>query len=101
MNYLPRLPRTYKSSTEHTSTCKLRRWMPLRAQPRRPPMRLRKRAEPAALYVQRGGRHYSPAHKARLKPGEPVFVKEAEGTFQFIGDHHSRADLPDVPITLP
>ncbi len=57
--------------------------------------------EPPRLYVKRGGRHYAPAHKARLKPGEDVFVKDpADGTFQFIGTTDSRAEPPDTPIPL-
>ena len=58
--------------------------------------------EPPQLYVKRGGRHYAPADKARLKPGEPVFVKDpVDSTFVFIGTTDSRADLPDPPITIP
>ena len=57
--------------------------------------------EPPELFVKRGGRHYAPAHKARLKPGEDVFMKDPDdGTFQFIGTCDSRGDLPDAPITI-
>lgn len=59
-------------------------------------------AEPPTLYVKRGGRHYAPALKARLKPGEEVFIKDpADGPFQFIGTTDSRADLPELPIIMP
>ena len=37
--------------------------------------------EPPQLFVKRGGRHYSPAGTARVKAGEPVFVKGSDGNF--------------------
>jgi hypothetical protein len=58
------------------------------------------RAEPPRLYVKRGSRHYQPADKARLKPGEPVYVREADGSLQCIGETDSRGTLPEIPIQL-
>jgi hypothetical protein len=57
-------------------------------------------AEPPVLLVRRGVRHYSRADTARLKPDEPVFIREPEGTFQFIGTTDSKAQLPDLPIII-
>jgi hypothetical protein len=57
-------------------------------------------AEPPQLYVKRGVRHYAPAHKARLKPDEPVFVRQPEGHFECIGQTDGNAQLPDIPISL-
>ena len=58
-------------------------------------------AQPPELYVKRGGRHYAPALKARLKPGEEIFIKDPlDGSFVFIGTTDSRADLPEPPITI-
>jgi hypothetical protein len=57
-------------------------------------------AEPPRMYVKRGSRHYAPAHKARLKPGEPVFVRQPESHFECIGTTDGNAELPDLPITL-
>jgi hypothetical protein len=57
-------------------------------------------SEPPRLYVKRGSRHYAPADKARLKPGEPVYVRQPEGGLECIGTTDSKAELPDLPITL-
>ena len=57
--------------------------------------------EPPRLYVKRGGRHYAPAHKARLKPGEPVFTRQPDGSFECIGETDGRCELPDLPIIIP
>ena len=57
-------------------------------------------AEPPRMYVKRGGRHYAPADKARLLPGEPVFVRQPEGRFECIGTTDGHSQLPDLPITL-
>ncbi len=43
-------------------------------------------AEPPVLFVKRG---------------EPVFMKDPDGSFQFIGTTDSRADLPDPPTIIP
>jgi hypothetical protein len=56
--------------------------------------------EPPQLFVKRGGRHYAPALKARLKPGEDVFTREPDGSFQCIGITESKGELPDLPIIL-
>jgi hypothetical protein len=50
--------------------------------------------------VRRGGRHYAPADKARLKPGEEVFIRQPDGGFQFIGTTDARAQLPDLPVII-
>ena len=55
---------------------------------------------PPQLFVKRGGRHYARADKARRKPGEDVFIKDTDGTFQFIGTTDSRADLPEPPVKI-
>ena len=52
------------------------------------------------LLVKRGGRHYTPALKARLRANEDVYIRQPDGTFQFIGTTDARAELPDLPITL-
>jgi hypothetical protein len=58
-------------------------------------------AEVPRMYVKRGGsRHYAPADKARLKPDEPVYVRQPDGGFECIGATDSKAELPDLPITL-
>ena len=58
--------------------------------------------EPPRFLSRRGGRHYAPAHKARLKPGEDVFMKDpSDGTFQFVGTTDSTGGLPNAPIILP
>jgi hypothetical protein len=57
-------------------------------------------AELPRMYVKRGGRHYAPADKARLLPGEDVFVRQPDGRFQCIGITDARADLPDLPIEI-
>jgi hypothetical protein len=57
-------------------------------------------AEPPVLLVRRGVRHYARALSARLKPGEPVFIKEPDGSFQFIGTTDSKAQLPDLPVII-
>jgi hypothetical protein len=54
--------------------------------------------EPPTLYVKRGGRHYAPAHRARTKPGEPVFMREPDGSFEFVGTTDSAGGLPNTPI---
>jgi hypothetical protein len=52
------------------------------------------------MYVKRGGRHYAPADKARLQPGEDVFIRLPGGHFECIGETDGQAELPDLPITL-
>jgi hypothetical protein len=52
------------------------------------------------MYVKRGGRHYAPADRARLLPGEPVFIRKPDGGFECIGETDGHAELPDLPITL-
>jgi hypothetical protein len=58
-------------------------------------------AELPRMYVKRGGRHYAPADKARLLPGENVFIRQpADGRFECIGITDGDAQLPDLPIEL-
>ena len=57
-------------------------------------------AEPPRLYVKRGGRHYAPADRARLLPGEDVFIRQPDGHFECIGITDARAELPDLPIIV-
>jgi hypothetical protein len=57
-------------------------------------------AEPPTLFVRRGSRHYAVAHKAKLKPGEPVFVRQPEGRFECIGTTSGDSELPDPPTIL-
>jgi hypothetical protein len=57
-------------------------------------------AEPPRLYVKRGSRHYAPALTARLKAGESVFTRQADGRFRFIGEVNGDLELPDLPIQL-
>ena len=57
-------------------------------------------AEPPRMYVKRGSRHYAPIGTARLKPGEPVFIREPGGRFQFVGETDGNAQLPDLPIEI-
>ena len=55
-------------------------------------------AELPRMYVRRGSRHYSPADKARLQPGEDVFTRQPDGHFECIGTTDGNAELPDLPI---
>jgi hypothetical protein len=57
-------------------------------------------SEPPTLLVPRGDRHYQAAHKARLRPAEPVFVRKPDGHFECIGETDGHSQLPDFPITL-
>jgi len=57
-------------------------------------------SEPVQMYVRRGSRHYQPAHKARLKAGESVYVRKPDGGLECIGETDSKAELPDLPISL-
>ena len=57
--------------------------------------------EPPELFVQRPGRHYQSALKAKLKPGENVYVREPDGSYEFIGTCDSMGGLPDPPLHLP
>jgi hypothetical protein len=52
------------------------------------------------MYVKRGSRHYAPVGSARLKPGEPVFVRQPGGRFECIGTTDGNAELPDLPIIV-
>jgi hypothetical protein len=56
--------------------------------------------KPPQFFVRRGSRHYTPIGSARLKPGEPVFIRKPEGRFEFIGETDSKGSPPDVPITV-
>jgi hypothetical protein len=56
--------------------------------------------DPPTLFVRRGSRHYAPGHKTRLKPGEPVFIRQASGRFEYVGETDGHAQLPDLPIEL-
>ena len=49
------------------------------------------------LFVKRGDRYYMPALKARLRANEDVYIRQPDGSFQFIGTTDARADLPDLP----
>jgi hypothetical protein len=52
------------------------------------------------MYVKRGGRHYVPADKARLQPGEAVFIRQPDGHFECIGTTDGGAELPDLPTIV-
>jgi hypothetical protein len=52
------------------------------------------------MYVKRGSRHYLPAEKAKLKPSEAVFTKNASGRFEYVGETTGDCELPNLPITL-
>ena len=56
-------------------------------------------AERPRLYVKRGSRHYAPADKARLRPDEAVYVRQA-GRFEYVGQTDAQCEPPDVPIQL-
>jgi hypothetical protein len=56
--------------------------------------------DPPTLFVRRGSRHYAPAHKTRLKPGEPVFIRKPEGRFECIGETDGHSQLPDPPTIV-
>jgi hypothetical protein len=57
-------------------------------------------AEPLRLYVKRGGRHYASVVSARLKPGEPVYVRQPDGLFECIGETDARAQLRDLAVII-
>jgi hypothetical protein len=57
-------------------------------------------AELPRMYVKRGGRHYAPADKARLLPGEAVFIRQPDGHFECIGETDGHSQLPDLPIEI-
>jgi hypothetical protein len=52
--------------------------------------------KPAAIYVKRGGA-WMHAERARLRPGEPVFVKEPSGAWAAVGTVNSTGGLPPPP----
>jgi hypothetical protein len=56
--------------------------------------------DPPTLFVRRGSRHYAQAHKTRLKPGEPVFIRQANGRFECIGETDGDSQLPDPPTIV-
>ena len=58
--------------------------------------------EPVKMYVRRGSRHYAPVGSAKLKPGEPVHVRQAGGKLKYVGETTGDAipELPDLPIQL-
>ena len=59
-------------------------------------------AEPPALFVKRGGRHYAPALKAKLRPGEHVFAKRpGRRHFPIYRHHRFPVRPPDAPIIIP
>jgi hypothetical protein len=52
-------------------------------------------------FVRRRGRHYTEVGKARLKPGEPVFIREpSTGEFRSIGIVNAAGELPEKEIEL-
>jgi hypothetical protein len=58
-------------------------------------------AEPPQMFVKRGSRHYVEIHRTKLKPAEPAFTKDpADGAYACIGITDSKAQPPDLPITL-
>jgi hypothetical protein len=56
--------------------------------------------DPPTLFVKRGSRHYAQALKTRLKPGEPVFIRQASGRFHCIGETDGHSQLPDPPTII-
>ena len=52
---------------------------------------------PRPLYVKRGSRHYVEIHRTKLRPAEPVFVKDADGAYESIGITDSRCEPPEPP----
>jgi hypothetical protein len=56
--------------------------------------------EQPTLFVRRGTRHYANALKARLKPGEDVFIRQPDGHFHCVGTTDGHGELPDLPIEL-
>ena len=56
--------------------------------------------EPPQLFVRRGSRHYIQIHRTKLKPAEPVFVKDADGSYESIGICDAKAQPPTPPIVL-
>jgi hypothetical protein len=57
-------------------------------------------AEVPTLFVRRGSRHYAPVGSTRLKPGEPVYIRNPNGRFECIGETDSKGSPPDAPISL-
>jgi hypothetical protein len=55
---------------------------------------------PVPLFVRKGSRHYAQANKTRLKPGEPVFVRQPSGRFECIGEVDGDCQLPDPPTIV-
>ena len=49
---------------------------------------------PRPLYVKRGSRHYVEIHRTKLRPAEPVSVKDADGAYESIGITDSRCEPP-------
>jgi hypothetical protein len=56
--------------------------------------------EPPQLYVRRGDRHYQPAHRARLRPGEAVYIRNQSGGLECIGTTDGHSQLPDPPTII-
>jgi hypothetical protein len=52
------------------------------------------------MYVKRGSRHYAPADKAKLQPGEDVFIRKPDGHFECIGITDGNSELPDLPVII-
>ena len=52
------------------------------------------------MYVKRGSRHYAPVGTARLKAGDPVFIRQPSGRFHFVGEVDGDGQLPDLPIEI-
>ena len=55
--------------------------------------------KPAVLYVRRGGA-WMHADRAKLRPGEPVFLKEPSGAWAAVGTVNSTGGLPLPPEIL-
>jgi len=51
------------------------------------------------LFVKRGG-DFGRVERARLKPGEPVFVRRENGQYEVVGEIDSRGQPPDQEVIL-
>lgn len=57
-------------------------------------------SQPVELFVLRVGRHYIPLNRARVRPEEHVFVKDANGNYESIGICDSCGEPPDPPVII-
>ena len=59
----------------------------------------REPAKPSELYVRRGGA-WMRAERARLRPGEPIFVRQLSGEWEAVGVVDASGGLPPPEVTL-